>query len=130
MTHTALAKTVFAAAAIVAASAFALQPGEAEAKVSVNLNFVTPVVPSTAPPPRYRYRAVPNRRYRQPRRHRQYRLSCRRVRHILRNQYGFYDIRPYDCKGKSYWFYAYQNGFLYRVKAASTTGQVIRQIPG
>ena len=59
-----------------------------------------------------------------PRRHR---LSCQQVRRILRNNYGYRNIQAYDCKGKSYWFYASKNGKRWRVKAASTTGQIIRR---
>ena len=53
-------------------------------------------------------------------------MSCNQVRRVLRNNYGYRNIQAYDCKGKSYWFFAFKNGIRWRVKAASTTGQIIR----
>ncbi len=129
MIRNTIAKTAFIAAAVVASSALAMQPGEAEAKVSINV-FVAPNVigpgPRRAAPPPPRKRAAPVRRRNVapagPRR-----LSCGQVRSILRNNYGYRNIRVVECKGKSYWFYAVKNGKRWRVKAASTTGQVIRR---
>ena len=128
MIRNSIVKSAFIAAAVVASSAFAMQPGDAEAKVSINL-FVTPNVigpgPAprhTAPPPRRRNVAPTQKRKVGPRR-----LSCSQVRQVLRNNYGYRNIQVVECKGKSYWFYAFKNGKRWRVKAASTTGQVIRR---
>ncbi len=122
MIRNSIAKTAFIAAAVVASSAFAMQPGDAEAKVSINL-FVAPNVIGPGPAPR-RTAPPPQRRNVAPARRR---LSCAQVRRVLRNSYGYHSIRVVECKGKSYWFYAVKNGKLWRVKAASTTGQVIRR---
>ena len=56
------------------------------------------------------------------------RLSCGTVRSILRNNYGFYNIRAFDCKGKTYWFYASRNGKHFKVKANSINGGIVRKI--
>jgi hypothetical protein len=126
MIRNSIAKTAFIAAAVVASSAFAMQPGDAEAKVSINV-FVAPNVigPATrnAPPPRRNVAPVQRRNVAPVSR----RMSCSQVRRVLRNSYGYRNIQAYDCNGKSYWFYAVKNGKRWRVKAASTTGQVIRR---
>lgn len=126
MIRNSIAKTAFLAAAVVAGSVFAMQPGEADAKVSINLfvtpNVIGPAPRHTAPPPPPRKRAAPVRRNVAP-----HRLSCAQVRSILRNNYGYRNISVVECKGKTYWFYAFKNGKRWRVKAASTTGQVIRR---
>ena len=120
MTRKNFAKSAFVAAAVVATSVFAFQPSEAEAKVNFSFNVVVAPThgPNTAPPPRHKPAPAPNRR-----------LSCYQVGQILRNQHGFRNIQAYDCKGKSYWYYAFKNGIRYRVKMAST-GQYIRHHRG
>ena len=57
MIRNSIAKTAFVAAAVVASSAFVMQPSTADAKVSIHLHFVAPTPvnpvpgPGTAPPP-------------------------------------------------------------------------------
>lgn len=122
MTHT-FTKTTLAAAAVVATSLIAFQPSEADAKIYIDLHLVAPG-PSYYSPPPPRHAPPPPRQRVAPARHR---LSCNQVRRVLRNNYGFYKIQAFDCKGKSYWFYASKNGKRFKVKAASTNGQVIRK---
>ncbi len=128
MIRNSIAKTAFIAAAVVASSALAMQSGEAEAKVSVNIfvspNVIGPAPRRTSPPPRRRNVAPVRRRNVAPA---QRKLSCGQVRSILRNNYGYRNISVVECKGKTYWFYAFKNGKRWRIKAASTTGQVIRR---
>lgn len=51
------------------------------------------------------------------------RLSCARVRNLLRRR-GYRSIRAYDCHGKTYKYYVRLRGHRYKVRASAFTGQV------
>lgn len=111
--------TLFAAAAI-ATSLVAFQPAEAEAKVQFNFVITAPVGPGPGPG------VAPGPGHVAPAPHK---LSCSTVRKILHNKYGFYKIKAYDCKGKSYWYFAKFQGQGFKVKVSAFNGEIIRQIP-
>lgn len=111
------AKTAMLAVVAVATALFAFQPAQADAKVSFNFVITAPVGPGPAPGPGYGPAPAPHK------------LSCHTVRKILHKKYGFYHIKAYDCKGKSYWYFAKQNGHVFKVKVSAFNGQIIRQIP-
>ncbi len=51
------------------------------------------------------------------------RLSCARVRNLLRRR-GYRSVRAYDCHGKTYKYYVRLRGHRYKVRASAYTGQV------
>ena len=57
---------------------------------------------------------------------RAYRMSCREVRRILRNHYGFRRIRAQECNGGRYTFRARRDGDVWRIKVNSYTGEIVR----
>jgi hypothetical protein len=52
------------------------------------------------------------------------RLSCRQVRHILRDR-GWYRLSSRDCNGRVYAFSGWQNGRPYVIRVSSRTGAVV-----
>lgn len=51
------------------------------------------------------------------------RLSCTRVRNKLRRK-GYHRVRAYDCKGKTYVFYARSGGKNYRLRVNAYSGKI------
>ncbi len=130
-------KNTIIAAAAVAASAIALQPGTAHAgsKVQFHIGVGVPyhgyhaghyrpyygpvhyAAPRPyayghyAPAPRPVYRAV----------------SCRGARHVLRSR-GFHHIRANDCRGGRYGFTASRYGKRFYVTVSARSGRIIGKI--
>lgn len=51
------------------------------------------------------------------------RLSCKRVRRLLR-RHGYRKLRAYDCKGRTYGFYARYRGKRYKLRVNAYSGNV------
>ncbi len=111
-----LKKTLFAAAALIAATT-AFQPVQkAEAGVNIGINLGLPGVyapgyygPAYVPAPVY----VPRVSY------------CRMARRTIRN-HGYYKIRAVDCSGSRYTFHAKRGGIWYRLRVKARSGYIYK----
>lgn len=126
--------TIIAAAAL-AASAIAFQPGTAEAgsKVHFSVGIGVPYHsysygyhrPYHAPvyygTPGYygHYSYAPRPAYRT--------VSCRSAHNILR-QHGFHHIRASDCRGARYGFKATRHGKRFYVTVSANSGRIIGKV--
>ena len=115
-----LKKTLFAAAALVAATT-AFQPVQkAQARVNIGIHLGLPGVyapgyygPAYAPAPVYVPRYIP-------------RVSlCRQARRSVRNS-GYYRIRAVDCSGSRYTFHAKRGGVWYRLRIRARSGYIYK----
>ncbi len=122
-------KSTMIAAAAVAASVFAFQPGEAKAGSNVQFHIGVGVpyhgysYGYAAPAPYYdqrthyrHYAPAPRPYYR--------RMSCNDIRYMLRDR-GFHHIAIADCRGRRYGFKASRHGKRYYISVSARTGRVL-----
>ena len=113
-----LKKTLFAAAALVAATT-AFQPvQQAEAGVRIGVHLGTPYYGGGYYAPRPHYYAP--RPYYAPR------VSyCSKARRKIRNR-GYYKIRAIDCSGSRYTFHAKRGGVWFRLRLKARSGYIYK----
>ncbi len=58
-----------------------------------------------------------------------YKLTCRQGKRKLRRQ-GYYNINPYDCRGRRYGYRVVRNHKIFRIRMNAFTGRYNRQFIG